>query len=426
MSKIHIQGGRIVDPANQIDRNGSVYIADNKIVSVTGLPDGFVADQIIDAKDQIVCPGFIDISTRLREPGQSRKATFKSETLAAASAGITTLCLQPDTQPVIDSPAVAEFIRDQAKKSGYKQIYPIAALTQQLDGHELSAMLTLKQAGCIAVSNANRPVSNLLVLRRAMEYAASHGLPLMFRPHEFSLSNLGCVHEGAVATRYGLPAIPEAAETIALAQCLELAELTGCRVHFNQLSGRGSVIKIQQAKKYGLNVTADVAIHQLHLTEDDIEPFNSSYHVIPPFRAQQDRQALREAVANGVIDAICSDHQPHDIDAKLGAFPETEPGVAALETLLPLTLKLVKEGVLTIQQGLAALTHKPAAIINQEKGSLTPGAVADICVFDPNLSWQVNNLNWHSQGLNTPYWGQMLEGKVTHTVQGGKLIFKST
>ena len=424
MSRIHIQNGRIIDPANQIDQIGSVWIADAKIVSVMNAPESFDADQLIDARGQVVCPGFIDLSTRLREPGHSRKATFKSETLAAASAGITGMCLQPDTQPVIDNPAVAEFIKDQAKKCGYKQIYPIAALTQQLGGHELSAMLTLKQAGCIAVSNAHRPVVNLLVLRRAMEYATSHDLPLMFRPHEFSLSNLGCAHEGAVATRYGLPAIPEAAETIALAQCLELAELTGCRVHFNQLSARGSVIKLQQAKKYGLQVTADVAIHQLHLTEDDIEPFNSSYHVIPPFRSQQDRQALREALANGVIDAICSDHQPHDIDAKLGAFPETEPGIAALETLLPLTLKLVYENVLTLSQAIAALTCSPAAILKQARGALTPGAAADICVFDPNLSWVVDQHHWHSQGQNTPYWGQTLAGKVTHTFQGGKLIFK--
>ncbi len=238
---------------------------------------------MIDAKGKIVCPGFIDLSTRLREPGQSRKATFSSETAAAASAGITAMCLQPDTQPVIDTPAVVELIKGFAERCDYGNIYPIAALTQKLAGQELSAMLGLKQAGCIAVSNANQPVQNLLVLRRAMEYATSHDLLLMFRPQDLSLSNYGCVHEGAVSTRYGLPGIPEAAETIALAQCLELAELTGCRVHSSQMSGWRSIIKIQQAQKYGLKVSADVAMHQLHLTEDDIEPFNSAYHVIRRF-----------------------------------------------------------------------------------------------------------------------------------------------
>lgn len=424
MSKLIIQAGRLLDPANQLDRSGSLYISDGKIVSNTEMPDGFVADQIIDAKDHLVCPGFTDLSVRLREPGQARKATFSSETLAAASAGITSMCLQPDTQPVIDSPAVVELIDGHAEKCRYTQVYPIAALTQKLQGQELGSMLAMKQAGCVAVSNANQPVSNLLVLRRAMEYAASHGLLLMFRPNDYHLSNRGCAHEGAVATRYGLPGIPEAAETIALAQCLELVELTGCRVHFSQISSRRSILKIQEAKKSGLNITADVAAHQLHLTENDIEPFNGVYHVIPPLRTTQDRLALREAVADGIIDAICSDHQPHDIDAKLAAFPETEPGMSTLETVLPLTLQLVSDGVLKLNQAIKALSSNPASIIQRQRG-LVVGSCADICIFDPDCVWQVNSQTWRSQGINTPYWGKTLTGKVKHTLQAGNIIFSS-
>lgn len=424
MSKLIIQAGRLLDPANQLDRSGSLYIADGKIVSNTEMPDGFVADQIIDAKDHLVCPGFTDLSVRLREPGQTRKATFSSETLAAASAGITSMCLQPDTQPVIDSPAVVELIDGHAEKCRYTQVYPIAALTQKLQGQELGSMLAMKQAGCVAVSNANQPVSNLLVLRRAMEYAASHGLLLMFRPNDYHLSNRGCAHEGAVATRYGLPGIPEAAETIALAQCLELVELTGCRVHFSQISSRRSILKIQDAKKSGLNITADVAAHQLHLTENDIEPFNGVYHVIPPLRTTQDRLALREAVADGIIDAICSDHQPHDIDAKLAAFPETEPGMSTLETVLPLTLQLVSDGVLKLNQAIKALSSNPASIIQRQRG-LVVGSCADICILDPDCVWQVNSQTWRSQGINTPYWGKTLTGKVKHTLQAGNIIFSS-
>lgn len=423
MNKILIQNGRIVDPANQIDGLGSVAIADGKIMAVMNMPTDFTPDLVIDATNQVVCPGFIDLSTRLREPGQSRKATFQSETSAAASAGITSMCLQPDTQPVIDTPAVVELIKGLSERSEYDNIYPIAALTQKLAGQELSTMLSLKQAGCIAVSNANQPVQNLLVLRRAMEYAASHDLLLMYRPQDEHLASHGCVHEGALSTRYGLPGIPGAAETIALAQCLELADLTGCRVHFSQLSGWRSIIRVQQAKKYGLKVSADVAIHQLHLTQDDIEPFNSAYHVIPPFRSQKDRASLREALSNGIIEAICSDHQPHDLDAKLGAFPETAPGISALETLLPLMLKLVHEGVCSLTQGIAAITEKPAAIIRQAKGTLSIGACADICIFDPNATWEVNAQHWRSQGKNTPFWGQTLTGKVSHTLQSGKIIF---
>jgi dihydroorotase len=423
MERILIKNGRIIDPANNINNLGSVYIADGKILSVIYKPADFNPDQVIDAKNQIVCPGFIDLSTRLREPGQSRKATFASETAAAAAAGITTMCLQPDTIPVIDARAVAELIKDQAEKTGYQQILPIAALTQKLEGTELSAMLALKQAGCVAVSNANQPVKNLLILRRAMEYAASHDLLLIYRPNDFWLANNGCIHEGVVSTRYGLPSIPDAAETIALAQCLELAELTGCRVHFGQLSSRRSVIKLHQAKKYGLAVSADVAIHQLHLTEDDIIPFDSAYHVQPPFRTNADKEALCEGLANGTIDSICSDHQPHDLDAKLGAFPETEPGVSSLETLLPLMLKLVTQQAITLEQGIAALTQKPAQILQLDSGALTPGFAADVCVFDPEQDWQVNSGNWLSQGVNTPFWGEMFKGHVTYTLQAGKVIY---
>ncbi len=419
-----IENGRIIDPANQVDCVGTLYLADGKIASVINPPDGFQADMRLNASGQIVCPGFIDLSTRLREPGQSRKATFKSEVIAAASSGVTTLCLQPDTSPVIDTPAVAELIKELANKAGYRQILPIAALTRKLEGNELSSMLALKQAGCVAVSNAGAPVTNLLILRRAMEYAASHDLLFIFRPNDYWLGNKGCAHEGAVATRYGLPGIPDAAETIALAHCLELAELTGCRVHFGQLSCKRSVIKIQQAQKYGLAVSADVAIHQLHLTENDMIPFDSAYHVLPPLRTEADKQFLRQGLASGTINCICSDHQPHDVDAKLGAFPETEPGVSSLETLLPLTLKLVEQHAIDLQQAIAALSQHPADILRLNKGALTPGLPADICVFDPEREWQVNTSTWKSQGCNTPYWQQTLKGRVTHTLQAGKLIYR--
>ena len=422
MSRIHIKQGRIIDPANKTNRIGCVYIADGKIISVTNEPAGFKPDTIINADKQIVCPGFIDLSTRLRQPGQSRKATFKSETVAAASSGVTTMCLQPDTSPVIDTPAVAELVKELAEKANYPQIYPIAALTRKLEGTELSSMLSLKQAGCIAVGNANQSVRNLLILRRAMEYAASHDLLVMFRPNDYWLGNNGCAHEGAFATRYGLPGIPEEAETIALAQCLELVELTGCRVHFGQLSCKRSVIKIHQAKKYGLNVSADVAIHQLHLTENDMIPFNSNYHVLPPLRTEADQQYLRQGLASGTLNSICSDHQPHDIDAKLGAFPETEPGVSSLETLLPLMLKLVTQRAITLEQGIASLSENPARVLHIKSGALTVGFAADVCIFDPESEWQVNSDNWKSQGVNTPFWGQMLKGRVTHTLQAGKII----
>ena len=424
MNSLLIRNGRIIDPANNIDQLGSLSIKDGKIAELLSADSNATADTIIDASGQIICPGFIDLSVRLREPGHSPKGSIVSETRAAAAAGVTSLCLPPDTKPTIDTPAVVEFIKDKAEKAGYPQVYTLGALSQGLAGSDLSNLFALKQAGCIAVSNAGNSLNNLLILRRAMEYAATHDLLVIYRANETSLSGKGCAHEGAVASRYGLPAIPAAAESIALAQCLELAELTGCRLHISQISCKQSVIKLQQAKKYGLNITADVAIHQLHLTENDVIPFDSNYHVIPPFRSQIDRQYLRDGLANGTIDAICSDHQPHDLDAKLGAFPETEAGIASLETLVPLLLDLSQQHGIALNQAIATLTQQPANILGLAAGTLSLGQAADVCVFDPNADWQVNRQNWHSAGINTPYWQQNLRGRVTHTVQGGQLIFK--
>lgn len=423
MNKILIENGWIIDPANAIDAVGSLCIADGKIIAVEAQAADFTPDLIIDAKKQIVCPGFIDLSARMREPGHSQKGGIKSETRAALAAGVTSLCLPPDTKPCIDTPAVVEYIKDKAESAGYPQIYNIGALTQRLDGNELSAMFALKQAGCIAVSNASAPLGNLLILRRAMEYASTHDLLLMYRANEASLSGKGCAHEGAVASRYGLPGIPEAAESIALAQALELAQLTGCRLHISQISCRQSVIKIQQAKKYGLDVSVDVAIHQLHLTENDMTPFDGNYHVIPPLRSEIDRQYLCDGLASGTIDAICSDHQPHDLDAKLGAFPETEPGISSLETLLPLTLRVARQYRIPRAHAIAALTQKPAGILGLKAGALTPGLNADVCIFDPEMVWEVNRDSWHSAGINTPYWLQTLTGRVTHTLQAGKVVY---
>jgi len=420
---IEIINGHIIDPKNNIDQAGSVYISEGKIVGLMQAPAGFMADKSINAQGHIVCPGFIDLSTRVREPGQSHKATMRSETQAAASAGYTSLCIPPDTNPVIDSPAVVELIEDKAEKCAYPQIYPIAALTQKLAGKDLSSMHALKQAGCIAVSHAHEAIQDLLVLRRAMEYAATHDLLLIYCPQESALSNHGCAHEGAIASQYGLPAVPVAAETIALMQCIELIEQTSCRVHFSGLSCARSVDLINKAKTSGLPVTADVAMHQLHLADDDMQPYDSHFHVMPPLRSEKDRKGLLAGIQKGIIDCISSDHQPHDIDAKLGAFPETEPGISSLETVLPLMLRLVESKTFSLTQGIAKLCSEPAQILGINTGHLTIGCAADICIFDPNKSWEINQETWRSLGKNTPFWGESMQGKVTHTLQLGKLIY---
>lgn len=423
MTNIIISGGRLIDPANNIDQLGSLYISNGKIAAVFEQPDGFTADLTIDAQQKIVCPGFIDLCARLREPGQTHKASIASESQAASSAGITSLCMPPDTKPVIDTSAVTKLILDKATSINKVQVLPIGALTSKLDGATLSNMLTLSQAGCIAFSNARKPIKNTLVLRRAMTYAASNNLLVIIHPEDPWLSNQGCAHEGVMASRYGLPGIPEIAELIAINQAIALAELSGCRLHFAQLSCARSVDIIAQARANKLAITADVAIQQLYFSEADIPAFDSHYHVLPPYRSITDKQCLIAGVANGTIDAICSDHQPHDIDAKLGAFPETEPGISSLQSMLPLALNLVSDNKLSLTQVIALMTHRAAAIIDHPGGTLSVNSMADICIFDPEQSWQVNDDNWFSQGKNTPFWQQTLKGRVTHTLRNGELVY---
>ncbi len=416
----------MIDPARGIDTQRTVYIADRTIAGLGTAPDGFRADREIHVPGQIVCPGLIDLCARLREPGHEYKATIASETFAASRGGITTLCSPPDTSPAIDTPAVAELLKERAELVGKATVLPIGALTQGLKGTELSEMSALKEAGCTAVSNALAPVANILVLRRAMEYAASHDLLLIIRPEDPWLRDNGVAHEGAVATLLGLPGVPQTAETVAVAQALELIEQTGVRAHFSQLSSARAVDMIALAQENDIPVTADVSAHQLHLTEQSLMGFDPLYHLIPPLRTQHDRERLRRGLLDETITAVCSDHQPHEEGAKLDAFSSTEPGISSLETLLPLTLRLVQGGDLSLPQAIARLTSGPARILNLTSGTLTPGSPADLCIFDPEQAWIVNSDTWCSRGLNTPFWGQMMKGRVTHTVLAGKIVFEAS
>ncbi|HEC19209.1 MAG TPA: dihydroorotase [Gammaproteobacteria bacterium] len=420
--KISILGGRLIDPANDIDRITDLHIAAGKVVAVGAPPVGFEAGQTIDAKGQVVCPGLVDLRASLREPGQEYKATIASETAAAARAGITTLVCPPDTDPVTDTPALVDLIRHRSSQAGFARVLSLGALTQNLDGQQLAEMGALKAAGCVGVSNAHRPVNSTQVMRRAMEYAASQDLPVFLHAEDASLANGGCAHEGAVSVRLGLPGIPDIAESIAVARELQLIEQTGVRAHFCQLSSERAARMIARAQHDGLPVTADVAAHQLFLTEMDIGFFDSQCHVRPPLRTQRDRDGLRAALARGTINAICSDHQPHDTDAKLAPFPSSEPGISALETLLPLTLRLVDEDLLSLPEAIACLTSKPARIIGQPSG-LAVGERADVCIFDPGHYWELSAETLVSQGHNTPFLGWEFKGRVTHTLLAGHMVF---
>jgi dihydroorotase len=421
---IHITNGRVIDPASGLDDCIDLYLEHGTISSLGESPAGFKADRVIDAAGAIVCPGLVDLSARLREPGQEHKATIASETLAAAKGGITTLCCPPDTNPVADTTAVANLIIRSAKHAANARVLPIGAITQNLEGSKLSEMAALTQAGCVAVSNGDIQLASTLVERRAMEYASTFNIPVILRPEDRELKDGGCAHEGPVSSRLGLPGIPETAETVAVARDLALAEQTGCRLHFHALSSGAGARMLERGQQQRMAVTADVAIHQLHLTEMDIEEFDSNCHVSPPLRSLMDRDMLRDAVSRGVIGAICSDHQPHEADAKETPFPSTLPGISGLETLLPLTLKLVDEHILTLPQALARLTCDPADILGLPYGRIRPGASADICIFDPEAYWELMPEQMISAGLNTPFMSWELKGKVTHTLFEGRIVFE--
>lgn len=422
--RILIKNGRVIDPPHGVDKVQDVYVADGRIVALGKRPDGFDADRSIDARHRIVCPGLVDLAAHLREPGAEHKATIASETRAAAAAGITTLCCPPDTDPVIDTPAVVELIRSRAQQAGLAHVVPLGALTRALAGNELSEMAALQQAGCAGLSNARRPITNTRVLRRAMEYAATHGITVFLHAEDSALANGGCAHEGAVATRLGLPGIPESAETAALARDLVLIEQTGVRAHFCRLSSARAVRMIARAQHDGLKVTADTGAHHLYLTEMDIGHFNSQCHVLPPLRTLRDRDGLRLGLGDGTLSAICSDHQPHESDAKLAPFTETEPGISALETLLPLTLRLAEENVLSLSGALAHITCNPAQILGLDAGTLQAGRAADICIFGPDHYWTLSADTLVSRGHNTPFLNWELKGKVTHTLLNGKVVYE--
>ena len=425
MSDIIIKNGRLIDPKNNIDKPADILITDGKIVAIETAGSINTGDnsQVIDASGLTVTPGLVDCCARLREPGLEHKATIKSETIAASRAGITTLCCPPDTDPVIDEPAVVEFINRKASMSGHSNVVTLGALTAGLRGEHLSEMYALKQAGCVGLTNCRKPIKNTQILKRALAYASTFGIRVFIEPDDHWLSADGCAHEGKIATRLGLKGIPVSAETAAIARALELVAETGVNAHFGRLSSARGIEMIARAKNEHLPITADVSAHQLHLSEQDISSFNSACHVIPPLRTQRDQEALRNAVANGTIDAICSDHQPHDIDAKQAPFASTEAGISALETFLPLCLRLAQQTPLTLSEVISKITDAPAKILNLNAGALSIGESADICIFDADEDWQLTLDSINSHGKNTPLLGWNFQGKVKHTLVKGNRVF---
>jgi len=422
--KIQIKNGRVIDPKNNIDSKLDVYIAAGKIVGVGNSPEGFVANQTIDAKGMIVCPGLVDLSARLREPGDEYKARLISELQAAVAGGVTSLACPPDTDPVLDEPGLVEMLKHRAKQQGLAHVYPLGALTRQLEGKALSEMSELYTAGCVGFSQANVAITDTQVLWRAMEYAATFGFTIFLHAEEPFLAAKGVAHDGEVATRLGLKGIPSAAEALALATILRIAKETGAKVHISRLSTAEGVDMIRAAKKQGLKISCDVSANHLHLTEHDIGYFDANCHLKPPLRTQRDKEALSAGLKDGTIDAICSDHTPVDDDAKLAPFAEAEIGATGLELLLPLTLKWAAEQKVNLLQAIGYITQSPAWLLNVHAGDLSINSDADICIFDANEYWKVCASTLKSQGKNTPFHGWELAGKVKYTLVHGQTVYQ--
>jgi dihydroorotase len=422
---IHIKNGRLIDPRNNIDAQLDVYVVNQRIAAISAAPEGFVATEVIDATGLIIAPGLIDLAARLREPGFEYMATLESEMQAAVAGGITSLACPPDTDPPLDEPALVEMLKHRAKNLHQAHLYPVAALTTALKGQELTEMAELVDAGCVAFSQADAPITDTRVMLRAMQYAATFGYSVWLRPQDSFLARDGVAHDGEVATRCGLPAIPVCAETIALATMLTLARETGVKLHVCRLSSAAGVDMIRAAKQQGLPVSCDVSMNHVHLSEMDIGYFDPNCRLTPPLRSLRDRAALRAGLQDGTIDAICSNHAPVDEDAKQLPFAQAESGATGLELLLPLVLKWAQQENLSFSDAIAKATVRPAQILGLDAGHLSVGAVADLCVFDPEVYWTVEAAALKSQGKNTPFTGMQVQGRVHYTLVDGKIVYQS-
>jgi dihydroorotase len=422
--KTQIKNGRLIDPAAGSDQVADLFLAEGRIAAVGRAPAGFGAERVIDAKGLVVCPGLVDLSVRLREPGFEYKATLESEMQAAVAGGVTSLVCPPDTDPPLDEPGLVEMLKSRALSLNQAHVYPLGALTQGLKGAKLTEMAELRDAGCIGYSQVDAPLLDNQVLLRALQYATTFGFCVWLRPQDPGLARGGVAHEGEVATRLGLPPIPVCAETVAVSTILVLARETGARIHLCRLSSAEGVELVRQAKRDGVPVTCDVAAAHVHLSEKDIGYFDSNCNLVPPLRSLRDREALVRGLLDGAIDAICSDHTPVDDDAKQRPFGEAEPGATGLELLLPLTLKWAADTRAALPAALRKVTRGPLAVLGMPGGSLGVGEAADLCLFDPQARWKVEASALYSQGKNTPFLGLELQGQTRFTVVSGNVVFE--
>jgi dihydroorotase len=420
---LSIVNGRIIDPGSGLDRAADLHIAEGAIVAIGAPPPGFAAAQRLDAAGQLVLPGLVDLAVRLRGPGLEHQAALRSELGAAVSGGVSSVVCLPDTDPTLDEPGLVEMLKHRARQLALARVYPLGALTAKLAGERLAEMFELAQAGCIGFSQADIALADTQVAYRALQYAATFGYKVWLRPQDPFLARNGVAHDGPVATRLGLAAIPAVAETIALETILRLSRATGAQVHVCRLSAAESVDMIRKAKQAGLAVSCDISANHLHLCDTDIGDFNPMMHLMPPLRSAADRAALREGLRDGTIDAVCSDHCPVGADEKNLPFAECAPGASGVETLLALVVRWAAEEKLPLREALRTVTSAPARILGSPAGRIAPGAPADLCVVDPEGSFTPEPGRMRSRGANSPFLGRALPAAVSATLVAGAVVF---
>ncbi len=419
MSSFVIRQARLIDPSQQRDEITDIRIVGGKIDAIGADLSG---SNSIDASGLWLTPGFIDLGGHLAEPGYTQKGSIASETKAASRSGFTHVCALPDSKPVADSAAVIQLIREKAEQAGSAEVLPLGALTQGLEGEQLANMFSLSEAGCVAMSNARQPIKDSYVLRRLLEYAATYYLPVFLTANDAALAAGGCMHEGPVSTRLGLAGIPETAETAALAQIILLAEQVPVRLHISQISCARSIAMLRNARSRGHDITADVPLANLLYTEDTVHGYNSQFHVQPPLRSEDDRQALLAAVAAGEL-AISSNHRPHEIAAKKAPFADAEAGLSMYDYFLPLALSLLDEQ-LDIGALVRSLTQLPAQVLGRQ-ASLALGSAANLVLIDPQQSLTARRSELLSRGGNISCRGDVLTGQATAVMRNGHWIYQA-
>ncbi len=421
-----IRRARIFDPSQNLDEVGDILIRNGKVQALgtqVVVPSGKPIPEL-DAKGWLVTPGWIDIHTHLREPGQTHKETIRTGTEAAAAGGFTSIACMANTKPVNDSSFITTYIQQKVASESSINVYPIGAITKGLEGQELAEIGSMWEAGIVAISDDGKTVMNSYLMRKALDYSKRFNLAVVCHAEDAHLKGRGVMNEGFNSARFGLRGIPKASEEIIVARDILLTELTGARLHVAHVSTVGSVALIREAKRRGIQITAEVTPHHLTLTDEVVGTYDTNTKVAPPLREPQDIEAVTEALADGTIDALASDHAPHSVEDKEVEYDHAEFGMVGLETAFPLYYRVALQKGVSLKRIISAMTHKPAEIIGVSKGTLKVGADADITIFDPEMKYRINKNEFRSKSKNTPFDGWDVQGKVRYTIVAGKIVYQ--